>query len=158
MGRMWIAVAVALSTVLGTLCWCETAVALSTLRAGAVKGAAATPAIKKKIAVLGSGGYLGATTFGFLQRAASLYGTGIGNCRCIGATPDTSVRLNRILSKHFCLAQADESVIKLTDLTSVEAIASRLKGWDALILGSNLFLEQRPVASGTYERNPNDKA
>jgi hypothetical protein len=122
------------------------------------KGSAATPSAKRKIAVLGSGGYLGAVTFGFLQRASSLYGTGIGNCRCIGATADTAVRLNRVLSKNFCLAQADESFIKLTDLTSVAAIANRLEGWDAIIFGSDLFLQPRSVTAGTYERTPNEKA
>ena len=122
------------------------------------KGSAAKPFEKKNIAVLGGGGYLGAVTFGFLQRAASLYGTGIGSCRCLGATADTAVRLNVVLGKHFCLAQADESVIKLTDLSSVEAIQNRLEGIDALILGSDLFLQKRPVTGGTYERTPNDKA
>jgi shikimate 5-dehydrogenase len=38
----------------------------------APKGCAAKPFDKKKIAVFGAGGYLGAVVFGFLQRAASL--------------------------------------------------------------------------------------
>jgi len=38
----------------------------------APKGCAAKPFEKKKIAVFGAGGYLGAVVFGFLQRAASL--------------------------------------------------------------------------------------
>lgn len=122
------------------------------------QGCAATPFEKKKVAVLGGGGYLGAVTFGFLQRAASLYGTGIGSCRCIGATADTAVRLNGVLGKNFCRAQADESFIKLTDLySSADMIASRLQGWDALILGSDLFVQERPITGGTYERTPNDK-
>lgn len=37
-----------------------------------VEGCAAKPLDKKKIAVFGAGGYLGAVIFGFLQRAASL--------------------------------------------------------------------------------------
>ncbi len=37
-----------------------------------VEGCAAKPFEKKKIAVFGAGGYLGAVIFGFLQRAASL--------------------------------------------------------------------------------------
>ena len=36
------------------------------------KGCAAKPFEKKKIAVFGAGGYLGAVLFGFLQRASSL--------------------------------------------------------------------------------------
>jgi hypothetical protein len=67
------------------------------------KGSAARPLAKKKVAVLGTGGYLGALTFGFLQRASSLFGTGLGGVRAIGGTADTSVRLNRALSKHFIL-------------------------------------------------------
>jgi hypothetical protein len=123
-----------------------------------VQGSAATPLAKKKVAVLGGGGYLGALTFGFLQRSASLHGTGIGAVRCIGATADTAVRMNRILSKHFCLAVADESFIKLTDLLDVDAIAQRLSGWDAIVLGSDLCFQTRSVTSGTYEKTPNDKA
>ena len=97
--------------------------------------------------------------FGFLQRAGSLWGTGLApGCRCLGATADTAQRLNRVLSKAFGLAVADESVIKLTNLQSdVSAIAERLQGWDALILGSDLGLCQRPVTANTYETSPNDK-
>ena len=36
------------------------------------KGCAAKPFEKKKIAVFGAGGYLGAVSFGFLQRASAL--------------------------------------------------------------------------------------
>ncbi len=44
----------------------------STSLLSAPKGCAAKPFEKKKIAVFGAGGYLGAVVFGFLQRAASL--------------------------------------------------------------------------------------
>jgi hypothetical protein len=37
-----------------------------------MEGCAANPLDKKKIAVFGAGGYLGAVIFGFVQRAASL--------------------------------------------------------------------------------------
>jgi len=127
------------------------------MAANSPKGCASRPFEKKNVAVFGAGGYLGAVTFGFVQRAASLYGTGIGKCRCIGATADTAVRLNGVLGKNFCLAQADESFIKLTDLSSVEMIASRLQGWDALVMGTELFVQSRPVTGGSYERTPNDK-
>ena len=36
------------------------------------KGCAARPFEKKKVAIFGAGGYLGAVIFGFLQRASSL--------------------------------------------------------------------------------------
>jgi hypothetical protein len=65
--------------------------------------------------------------------------------------------MNRILSRHFGLAVADESYIKLTEMSSVEAIQKRLEGWDALVFGSDLYFQQRPVTSGTYEKSPNDK-
>jgi hypothetical protein len=122
------------------------------------KGSSLKPMEKQKILVTGCGGYLGAMTFGYLQRASSLYGTGIGTVRCIGATSDTSIRLNRVLGKHFTLAQADESYIKLTNLTSVDAIVNRMIGYDALVLGTNLYVQQRLVTANTYENTPNDKA
>lgn len=111
-----------------------------------------------QIAVLGGGGYLGAITFGFLQRAGSLYGTGIDrNCRCLGATGTTAVALNGMLSKHFILAQADESFIQLTDFSNIDNVVKNLQGIDALIMGTELTMETRPVTAGTYEKTPNDK-
>ena len=121
------------------------------------KGSAARPLDKKNVAVVGAGGSMGALTFGFLQRANSLYGTGVGGYRAICACSDTSTRLNSFLSKLFSLAFANEVNIKLTDLTSVDAIQSRLRGWDALILGSDMAIQRRTVTFGTYERSPNDK-
>jgi hypothetical protein len=55
------------------------------------------------------------------------------------------------------LAQADESLIKLTDLFSIEAIQNRLEGWDAVIFGNDMKLQTRAVTANTYERTPNDK-
>ncbi|GAX18678.1 hypothetical protein FisN_10Hu109 [Fistulifera solaris] len=124
----------------------------------ALAGSAAQPLQKQKIAVLGGGGYTGGLVFGFLQRAGSLYGTGIDrSVRCLGATQDTAVQLNRILSKHFCLAMADESYIKLTNLQDPASIASRLEGYDALVLGTGWETKVRPVTPNTYETTPNDK-
>lgn len=116
------------------------------------------PVHKTTIGVLGGAGYLGAITYGFLQRSAQLYGTGIGNVKAVGATADTSVRLNQYLGMHFCLAFGDESTIALTDLQSVEAIQSRLKSVDALIMGTSMAIRKRAVVPGTYETSPNDKA
>lgn len=121
------------------------------------QGTAAKPLDKKKIAIAGVGGYAGAVTFGFLQRAASLYGTGIGAVRGLGATADSATRLNRVLSKNFVLAFADENNIKLTDLMDPEAIAKNLRGWDALIVGTDVGLSERTVTLGTYEKTPNDR-
>ena len=101
---------------------------------------------------------MGAITFGFLQRAGSLYGTGIDrNCRVIGATAQTASGLNSILGKHFVLAQADETFIKLTDMTSPESIQASLEGYDAVIVGSSYAVEPRPVTPGTFETTPNSK-
>jgi hypothetical protein len=122
------------------------------------KGSAATPFQKKKIAVVGGGGYMGSLVFGFLQRACSLYGTGIGSFRCIGATADTAVRMNRVLGKNFCLAVADEMNIKLTDMQSVDALQQSLQGFEAVIWGTDLSFLQRSVTAGTYDKTPNDKA
>jgi hypothetical protein len=126
------------------------------------KGAAAKPYEKQKVAVFGAGGYLGGCIYGFLQRAGSLYGTGIsgvgGGPRAIVATSAGSVSLNGVLSKNFVLAQADESFVKLTDMTNMEAVQSRLKNFDAAILATRFTLEPRPVTLGSYEKSPNDKA
>lgn len=125
-----------------------------------VKGSAAKPFEKKKVAVVGAGGYLGACIFGFLQRASSLYGTGIGGSGCprsIVATSAGSTGLNGVLSKNFVLAQADESFVKLTDGSSLSSIQNRLAGFDAAVMATRYTLEQRPVMMGTYEKTPNDK-
>ena len=122
------------------------------------KGSASTPLVKRKVAVLGAGGYVGALVVGFLQRAGSLYPTGLSSSvRTVGATADTSWRLNRCLSQQFVLAYADESYVKLTNLSSPDAIQQRLQGWNALILGNALTVQRRPVTLNTYERTPNDQ-
>jgi len=126
------------------------------------RGCAAVPFQKKKVAVVGGGGYLGAITFGFLQRAASLYGTGIGGPgssipRCISATATGSEALNRVLSKHFKLAFAGENMVSLTNFDDRESIVSSLKNMDAVVLGTSYQLEKRSVTGNTYEKTPNDK-
>ena len=114
---------------------------------------------KKSVAVLGGGGYIGALAFGYLQRCMALYPTGISrSCRVIGASAETSIRLNRVLGGKFTLAVADESFIKLTDLTRSTAIQERLDTVDALIIGDAFSLQQRSVTPNTYEKTPNDKA
>eukprot|EP00980_Cylindrotheca_fusiformis_P031759 scaffold26900_cov117-Cylindrotheca_fusiformis.AAC.9 len=124
-------------------------------------GSAAKPYDKQKVCIFGPGGYLGGCIYGFLQRCGSLYGTGIsgvgGSPRGITAVAAGSVALNSILSKNFILAQADESFIKLTDMSSSDSITSRVQGFDAAILATRCTLEKRPVTMGSYEKGPNDK-
>lgn len=125
------------------------------------KGSAATPAFKKKVAVFGAGGYLGATIFGFLQRASSLYGTGLGGPstpRAICATGYGSVLLNKVLSQQFKLAYASEYMVTLTNMEDEKYIQRNLKNMDAAILGTNYVFETRPVTANTYEKGPNTKA
>jgi len=70
----------------------------------------------------------------------------------------TASTLNTILGKHFVLAQADETFIKLTNMEVVESIQKSLEGYDAVIMGSSMFVEQgRPVTAGTFETSPNSK-
>lgn len=124
------------------------------------RGSAAKPLEKKKVAVFGTGGYLGACVYGFLQRAGSLYGTGIsgvGAPRAIVATASGSANLNSVLSRNFVLAQADESFVRPTDMTSVESIRSKLNGFDAAIIGTRYCFKTMPITAGTYGRGPNDK-
>ena len=134
--------------------------ALSSMNPPKPKGCAATPLNKQKIAVFGAGGYLGGVTFGFLQRASSLYGTGMGGVsspRNVCATATNSMALNKILSRNFVLAYAGEDQMKLTNMVNVDMIASRLSGYGAAVIGTVYHLEQRPVTACTYETGPNSK-
>jgi hypothetical protein len=114
---------------------------------------------------MGAGGYLGGCMYGYLQRAAALYETGIAGAgsrggsspRCITATAFGSQNLNSLLGKHFILAQADESFVKLTNLACTESITHKLQGMDAVLLATRYLTETRPVTGNTYETTPNDK-
>ncbi len=121
------------------------------------EGCAAKPYNKKKIAIFGIGGYMGATIFGFLQRASAIYGTGITSPRAICATPIGSEGLNKILGRSFKLAFAGEDMIRLTNMEKSDAISISLKGMNGAILGTIYQLEQKSVALNTYETTPNDK-
>ena len=111
----------------------------------------------KQVAVFGSGGYLGAVLFGFLQRASSIYGTGLAAPRAMGASSITLSELNRVLGREFKLAFAGEDSCRLNDMADVEHIAARLKNMNAAVLGTMYQLETRAVTFGTYEKSPNDK-
>mmetsp|Transcript_14752 Transcript_14752/g.27736 ORF Transcript_14752/g.27736 Transcript_14752/m.27736 type:complete len:408 (+) Transcript_14752:132-1355(+) len=134
---------------------------LSMMTKTPLQGTAAKPYDKKKIVVFGAGGYLGSTIYGYLQRAASIYGTGISDVssspRAICATAVGSASLNTLLGRCFKLAFAGENFIRLTNMQEVESIKGRIKGYDAAIIGTVYQLETRPVTGGSYERTPNDK-
>ena len=124
------------------------------------KGCAAIPFEKKKIAVFGAGGYLGSTVFGFLQRAGSIYGTGISGLsspRALAATSTSSDALNKVLASSFKLAYAGEDLIRLIDTSYVDHIIERVRSYDAAVLGTTYQLEKRAVTLNTYEKTPNDK-
>ena len=124
------------------------------------KGCAAIPFEKKKIAVFGAGGYLGSTVFGFLQRAGSIYGTGISGLqapRALAATSTSADALNKVLASSFKLAYAGEDLIRLIDTSDVDHIIERVRSYDAAVLGTTYQLEKRAVTLNTYEKTPNDK-
>lgn len=135
--------------------------ATTRLSAKIAKGTAAKPYDKKKIVVFGAGGYLGSTIYGFLQRAASIYGTGISDVssspRAICATAVGSASLNTLLGRCFKLAFAGENFIRLTNMQDMDSIKDRIKGYDAAIIGTVYQMESRPVTAGSYEKTPNDK-
>mmetsp|Transcript_1744 Transcript_1744/g.2423 ORF Transcript_1744/g.2423 Transcript_1744/m.2423 type:complete len:367 (-) Transcript_1744:115-1215(-) len=138
----------------------SSSMSMSTRMVPRPRGAAATPAQKKKVAVFGSGGYMGATAFGFLQRASSLYGTGLGGVsspRSICATAAASAALNKVLSKNFVLSYAGEDMVRLTDMQDSNMIGQRLSGYKAVIMGTLYQLEELPVTGNSYETSPNDK-
>ena len=123
-------------------------------------GSAANPLQKQRVAVFGGGGYLGGNIFGFLQRAGSIYGTGISAPKSIGATKFCAQTLNQVLGNNFKLAFAGEDSICITDMSSVVAIRERLINVDvdAVVMGTQYQLEERPVTANTYEgMNPNAK-
>lgn len=110
--------------------------------------------------MFGAGGYLGGLIFGFLQRASSLYGTGLGGTatpRAMGATSITLQEVNRVLLREFKLAFAGEDLCRLNNMKDASYIAGRLKGMDAAVLGTVYQLETRSVTGNTYETTPNDK-
>lgn len=125
------------------------------------KGSAATPMDKQKVAVFGAGGYLGSTIFGFIQRASSLYGTGLGGSyytpRCIGATSTALIALQSSLVSQFKLAFVGESSMRLTNMQDVKGITQSLNGMDAAVLGTVYTLESRPITTSSYGKTPNDK-
>uniref|UniRef100_A0A7S2KEI7 Uncharacterized protein n=1 Tax=Leptocylindrus danicus TaxID=163516 RepID=A0A7S2KEI7_9STRA len=139
----------------------ESSFSLSMSETSRPRGSGAFPANKQKVSIFGAAGYLGANCFGFVQRAGSIYGTGLGGIsfpRCIGATGFAAQCLNKVLLRNFKLAFAGEDSIYLTDMADVNYIKRRLKGTDAAVLGTAYQLEKRPVTSNTYEgRNPNAK-
>jgi len=77
--------------------------------------------------------------------------------RAIVATAVGSANLNSVLSKNFILAQADESYVRPTDMTSVESIKAKLNGFDAAILATRYCFKTLPVTMGTFGKGPNDK-
>lgn len=124
-------------------------------------GSSNKPYEKKKIAVFGAGGYLSSTIYGFLQRASSIYGTGISNTssspRAICATSVGAGSLNTILARSFKLAFAGENFIRLTNLRDVNHIRERVAGYDAVVLGTIYQLAIKPCTAGTYGTTPNSK-
>ena len=105
---------------------------------------------QKNVAVVGTAGYAGAVTFGFIQRAAYQYDTRIERASCLGSTIETAQNLNRILAKSFLQAHADVNHILLADLFSIEDIAGRLQDIDALVMGTDLGVAVRPVTPHTF--------
>ena len=118
------------------------------------------PLDKKKIAVLGAGGYLGAYAFGYIQRASSLYGTGLGGVsspRVVAATAMGSLAVNKVLGGPFCLAYCGEDQVRLANTQDINNLSRQLAGMNGLVLGTTCYLERRPVTFGTYETGPNSK-
>jgi len=123
-------------------------------------GSAARPLDRRRVAIFGAGGYLGATIFGFLQRASSIYGTGISNRyspRAILGSSVASAALNRVLTSSFKLAYAGRNQMALADMMDEESISPRLVGFDALILGTRYATERWPVTGGRWGKLANAK-
>ena len=118
-------------------------------------GTALKPINKKTVAVIGAGGTLGSTIFGFLQRSSSLFPYGVsatkGSPRAITATAVGSKNVLSCLSSRFVLAYSPESNFALTDFSDGEAIQARLENFDYAVISTRYKKQQARVVPGSYE-------
>ena len=99
-------------------------------------GTMMSPLDKKRVAVVGAGGDLGALIFGLLQRASALYECGLSTKlapRAVCATSFGSGALNSRLGSAFKLAVATEDKVALTDLGSAESMTRRVTNFDYIV-------------------------
>ena len=105
-----------------------------TVAAGNEPGSAASRPINKQlVAVCGAGGDAGRFIFGYVQRAAQTFESGLKAPRALVGAARGSRALNACLSSSFVLAFADESLVQRCDFRDDEIIKKRLNGCSVVV-------------------------
>ena len=95
--------------------------------------AAARPINKQLVAVCGAGGDAGRFIYGYVQRAAQTFESGLKAPRALVGAARGSRALNACLSSSFILAFADESLVQRCDFRDDEIIKKRLNGCSVVV-------------------------
>ena len=95
--------------------------------------AASRPINKQLVAVCGAGGDAGRFIFGYVQRAAQTFESGLKAPRALVGAARGSRALNACLSSSFVLAFADESLVQRCDFRDDDIIKKRLNGCSVVV-------------------------
>ena len=95
--------------------------------------AAARPINKRKVVVCGAGGEAGRFIFGYVQRAAQTFESGLTAPRALVGAARGSRALNVCLATSFILAYADESLVSRCDFRDDEIVKKRLDGCSMVV-------------------------
>ena len=105
-----------------------------TVAAGNEPGSAAErPINKQKVVVCGAGGEAGRFIFGYVQRAAQTFESGLTAPRALVGAARGSRALNVCLATSFILAYADESLVSRCDFRDDEIVKKRLDGCSMVV-------------------------
>ena len=105
-----------------------------TVAAGNEPGSAAErPINKRKVVVCGAGGEAGRFIFGYVQRAAQTFESGLTAPRALVGAARGSRALNVCLATSFILAYADESLVSRCDFRDDEIVKKRLDGCSMVV-------------------------
>ena len=105
-----------------------------TVAAGNEPGSAADRPINKQlVAVCGAGGDAGRFIYGYVQRAAQTFESGLKAPRALVGAARGSRALNACLSSSFILAYADESLVSRCDFRDDEIVKKRLDGCSMVV-------------------------
>ena len=105
-----------------------------TVAAGNEPGSAAErPINKRKVVVCGAGGEAGRFVFGYVQRAAQTFESGLTAPRALVGAARGSRALNVCLATSFILAYADESLVSRCDFRDDEIVKKRLDGCSMVV-------------------------
>ena len=95
--------------------------------------AAERPINKQLVAVCGAGGDAGRFIYGYVQRAAQTFESGLKAPRALVGAARGSRALNACLSSSFVLAFADESLVQRCDFRDDDIVKKRLNGCSVVV-------------------------